>query len=64
VVVVIRGPEAGVAHTRADSRRTPWAAKLLERKPARLVTVALANKTARAAWAMLARGQTYVAPAT
>ncbi|MBP1847645.1 transposase, partial [Rhizobium petrolearium] len=27
---------------------------LLERKPARLVTVALANKMARTAWALLA----------
>jgi transposase len=42
-------------HTRADSRRTPWVAKLLERKPARLVTVALAAKLARTAWAELAK---------
>jgi len=50
-------------YTRANSGRNPWAAALLERKPARLVTVALANKTARVAWAILARGQTYAAPA-
>ena len=31
--------------------------KLLERKPARVVSVALANKTARIAWAVLARGE-------
>ena len=40
-----------------------WAAGLLERKPARLVSVALANKTARIAWAVLARKQVYRAPA-
>jgi transposase len=40
-----------------------WAARLLERKPARLVSVALANKTARIAWAVLARNQSYTAPA-
>ena len=54
---------AVLRYTRVDGRRNPWAARLLERKPARLVTVAMANKTARVAWAMLARGQTYAAPA-
>jgi transposase len=39
-----------------------WVRGLLERKPARLVTVAVANKTARIAWAILARGETYRAP--
>lgn len=32
---------------------------LLARKPARLVTVALANKTARIVWAIMARGEIY-----
>jgi len=32
---------------------------LLERRPARLVSVALANKAARIAWAILIRGETY-----
>lgn len=36
-----------------------WANRLLERKPARLVTVAVANKTARIAWAVMARGENY-----
>ena len=40
-----------------------WVRALMERKPARVVTVAMANKTARIAWAVLARGQTYRAPA-
>ena len=39
-----------------------WVRGLLERKPARLVTVAVANKTARIAWAIFARGETYRAP--
>ena len=37
---------------------------LLERRPARLVSVALANKAARIAWAILIRGETYRAPVT
>jgi transposase len=40
-----------------------WLAKMLARKPRMLVTVALANKTARIIWALLARGGTYKAPA-
>ncbi len=39
-----------------------WVNALLERRPARLVTVALANKTARIAWAVLTRGEVYRAP--
>jgi len=45
------------------SLRTAWINSLLARKPARLVAVALANKMARIAWAVLARQETYRAPA-
>jgi transposase len=37
----------------------PWVTKLLTRKPAKLAAVALANKMARVAWAVLAKGETY-----
>jgi transposase len=43
----------------ADTAATNWVRSLLERKPARLVTVAMANKNARIVWAVLARGETY-----
>jgi hypothetical protein len=33
----------------------------MERKPARVVTLALANKTARIAWAVMTRGEIYCA---
>lgn len=36
-----------------------WAIALLDKKPPRLVTVALANKMARIAWAIMARQETY-----
>src|SRR5215467_8401313 len=39
-----------------------WVNALLERRPARLVSVALANKAARIVWAILIRGETYRAP--
>ena len=41
----------------------PWIRTLLERRPARVVTVAMANKTARIAWAVLKRGEVYRPPA-
>ncbi len=47
----------------ADTTAANWVRSLLERKPARLVTVAMANKTARIVWAVLARGETYRSPA-
>ena len=46
-----------------DLAAAPWIRSLLERKPARVVTVAMANKTARIVWAVLARGEAY-RPAT
>jgi len=47
-----------------DTRTGVWVRSLLERKPTRLVTVAIANKTARTAWALLAKGESYrIAPA-
>ncbi len=48
---VLRGAPAG-----------SWLAQMLARKPRMLVTVALANKTARIAWALLAKGGVYRAP--
>jgi transposase len=39
-----------------------WINALLEKKPARLVSVAVANKTARIAWALLVRKEDYRVP--
>ena len=49
------------ARTRPD--KYPWVTELLGRRPAKVVAVALANKMARTAWAVLAKGETYRAPA-
>ncbi len=50
---VIRRAKAG------ELAAAPWIRSLLERRPARVVTVAMANKTARIVWAVLARGEDY-----
>jgi transposase len=39
-----------------------WLARLLERRPAKVVAIAGANKTARVIWAMLRSGDAYRAP--
>jgi transposase len=39
-----------------------WINALLEKKPARLVSVAIANKTARIAWALLVKKEDYRVP--
>ena len=47
---------------RARTEQTPlaaWVRRLLERRPPRLVTVALANKMARIAWAVMTYGEVY-----
>ena len=36
-----------------------WTRAILERRPVRLVTVALANKMARIAWALMTRKEIY-----
>ncbi|MCP5074729.1 MAG: IS110 family transposase [Rhodobacteraceae bacterium] len=46
------------AQARPD-RVEPWLASLLERKPVRLATVAMTNKTARVIWAVLTRSEPY-----
>jgi transposase len=49
------------ARTKPESVE-PRLATMLERKPARVVAVAAANRTARVAWAIMTRGGTYQAP--
>ncbi len=61
--LLVTGATAVIRFARKGNAAKSWAAKLLERKPARVVTVALANKMARIAWAVLARKEFYVAPA-
>jgi transposase len=41
-----------------------WLARLLERRPSKVVAIALANRTARVIWAMLRTGEAYRAPRT
>jgi transposase len=51
-----------IRRVRTEPDLMPWFAKLLARKPAKEAAVALANKLARIAWAILAKGGTYQGP--
>ena len=42
-----------------NPEKYPWLTKLLARRPFKVVAVALANKMARIAWALLASGGHY-----
>ena len=44
------------------SKHRPWLATLLARKPTKVAAIALANKIARMAWAMMAKGERYKQP--
>ena len=58
--LLVLGATSVVRRAGSDTSATgAWVRGLLERKPSRVVTVAIANKTARVAWAVLARGETY-----
>ncbi len=41
----------------------PWLTALLARRPTKVAAIALANKLARMAWAMMARNEPYKEPA-
>jgi transposase len=58
--LLVVGATAVVRYTRRKATTISiWANRLLDRKPARLVTVAVANKMARIAWAVMAREENY-----
>src|SRR5205809_3908947 len=45
------------------TKHRPWLTALLARRPTKVAAIALANKLARMAWAMMARGERYKEPA-
>jgi len=61
--ILVIGAHAVLKQVRQRPEKYPWLTELLARKPFKVVAVALANKMARIAWALLAKGGTYRAPA-
>ena len=60
--ILVVGAHAVLKRARLHPEKYPWLTRLLARKPFKVVAVALANKMARIAWALLAKGGTYRAP--
>ena len=61
--LLVVGATAVIRHARTHPGKHPWLMTLLAKMPAKKAAVALANKMARIAWAILAKGGTYRAPA-
>jgi transposase len=60
--LLVVGAISIVRTARMWPNKYPWVIELLGRRPAKVVAVALANKMARIAWAVLAKGESYRAP--
>jgi hypothetical protein len=61
--LLVLGATAVIRHSRSKSTaEAGWLKRLLERRPARLVSVAQANKTARIVWALLVHREAYRMP--
>ena len=61
--LLVVGATSVVQHARRHPDKHPWITKMLAKKPAKVVAIAVANKTARIAWAIMYKGGIYRAPA-
>jgi transposase len=61
--ILVVGAHAVLRRAKQNPEKYPWVTQLLARRPFKVVAVALANKMARVAWALLVRGGKYRAPA-
>jgi transposase len=60
--ILVVGAHAVLRRARQHPEKYPWLTQLLARRPFKVVAVALANKMARIAWALLAKGGSYRVP--
>jgi transposase len=61
--ILVVGAHSVLRRAKHNPEKYPWLTQLLARRPFKVVAIALANKMARIAWALLARGGTYRVPA-
>ena len=57
--LLVAGAMAVIRYARQHGTKRPWLTRIMERRPAKVAAVALANKIARIAWAIMVHSQRY-----